>query len=46
MFSEEQITEFQEIFLEEFEYEISDEEAFEYANKFLDLLLVTYKPNP
>lgn len=46
MLTQDQIEEFQKIFLTEFGYEISTEEAFEYANKFLDLLLVTYKPNP
>ncbi len=43
MLTQDQIEEFQKIFLTEFGYEITTEEAFEYANKFLDLLLVTYK---
>lgn len=44
MLTQDQIEEFQKIFLTEFGYKISTEEAFEYANKFLDLLLATYKP--
>jgi hypothetical protein len=43
MFSEDQIKEFQQIFLKELGYEISSEEAFKYASSFIDLLTITYK---
>lgn len=44
MLTQDQIEESQKLFLREFGYEISTEEAFEYASKFIDLLLATYKP--
>jgi hypothetical protein len=43
MFSDKQIQELLELFEREFGLEVSPEEACEYALRFLDLLVITYK---